>query len=1068
MIFFISIKTLAQSDANTCYSVSAPSVGGIYQTLDEAKSFLEKACAISEVPYYCKGPDAPICYPAGETWKEVDFIGTKFYFLYYFFSNGTEFGGGYDECGQIMLVKGLNCPSPSSPITPSPSDTILDNLNIADNGLTVTLNNGDPVAVDGTPLNTSCDSQACAGDPVNISTGFMWHQVTDFKLNGKTPSTDLYFQRTYVAHPILSNKALGPHWFHNFQTNISPYRINGKNNLIWIDEKGGFYVFLKNEDGTYKNPSGFFGLLVEYADRYELTKSNKVKLIFTKDKSIAPVGSLISINEPHGEHINLSYSIDGLLTTVETGLAGKILFSYDSENLLTRVSRERDNLSYFYTYDSKRNLLSETDFSGYATNYAYQSSSVSHLDGLLLSITDAIGRKTSFQYDEKGRVLTESEPGNATRHFSYEVDSTGVHSTQLQEIDGSIINFVFDNKYRLIKTTHADGSVVKKTWNDQNLVDSNTDALGFVTKYQYDSQGNLISIQKPLDISPTLISYDLNFNKPSQIVAPLSSPINFNIDPTTGDVLEVSRDNLSLKYSYDQLGNILSTNNGLSTYSDQFNSNGLKTSQFDARNPQTLSYDTFGRIATRVFKNGRTISYKYDKYDRIIRTNDSNGPSIINTFDIVGRIISKEIVGSSHRELTKYAWDMRDRLVQTTDNLGRITKYQYDNGQQIIDKPTAIISADGKKTQYKYDSLQRITKIIDAKNFQTKFGYNPRGDATEITDAKGNSTKFLYDGNRRIIKQNNPTVVTNAQGISSPAQEVTTFAYDDRGRMIKKVQTLSSGMGKKAVTLFIYNSLDQVIKKINRKINQDNSIASEDISTFTYEPILDATLIKTANNSLEKLNFNHETLPPFKSVGFSIKATNTKNNLGLLEGSFIITRDFLGEIAALKSTNGATLLSSQFDSAGRLTKTSSGNFFGNKGEKFESAITYDDLGRKISVSNSDGFKQQIAYDQLSRISSIVWNKSKSYDHQKYPDNNYNISEKLIYDLAGNIVNSKREHANTVYGYDELNQLTSENSKYQSSYFLYDLTGNRVKSSNNGVATYVGNAITKDKNSIYAY
>lgn len=284
------------------------------------------------------------------------------------------------------LLFSKDCKIPGLPEQPPvPPDSTLPNLSIRDDGLNISLSNGNPIVVNGAPLNCQSNSNACAGDPVNLASGFMWHETTDFNLAGRTPLTNLFFQRTYLAHPVLPVKTMGTHWINNFQTSILALNIGGKTSLMWTDETGGAYVFIKNADGSYKNPGGFFGSLAEFSDRYELIKSNQQKFTYSKN------GKLQSISEPHGEKITLTYDSAGFnLISVQTNLAGKILFFYDANNYLIKVTRERDNLSYNYAYDVSGNLISVTDFNGLKTSYTYNST------GLMLSFSDPLGRSNFF------------------------------------------------------------------------------------------------------------------------------------------------------------------------------------------------------------------------------------------------------------------------------------------------------------------------------------------------------------------------------------------------------------------------------------------------------------------------------------------------------------------------------------------------------------------------------------------------------------------------------------------------------------------------------------------------
>jgi RHS repeat-associated protein len=624
----------------------------------------------------------------------------------------------------------------------------------------------------------------------------------------------------------------------------------------------------------------------------------------------------------------------------------------------------------------------------------------------------------------------------------------------MRDIDGQTTVFNFDSDYRLIKTTYPDNSVEKLIWGTRNFVSSTVDALGFVTKYQYDSHNNLIQIKNPSSEETFNIVYDQNFNQPTQMTSPNGAPVNLTLNQTTGDVVQVTRDGLSLQYQYDQFGNVLTTNNGIGTYSNETNSNGLYKKIFDSRNPETLSYDVRGRITNRQFQSGRIITYSYDNYDRVVLMTDNSGPSVKYTYDVLGRVLQQEIFSSTNKEVTKYLWDERSRLIQTVDNLGRKTQYQYNASNStlyVIDKPSAIVAPDGKTTVFRYDIMQRLVQKIEADGSVTKFDYNLRGDLAKLTDAEGNYTTFTYDGNRRLVRKDAPTLITDIKGVSTPSREITLYFYDDSDRLLQEERQLNSPGAKKTVTNFVYDNLDRVIEKTVQKLTAGDDVEDSKTSTFTYESILEKNLLKTANNEVASLTFNHESLPPYKLTNAKTAATAQGNPLGLTESDLIMSYDFTNELALIKSINGTILLSSQHDIAGRLINIRSGNFLSSNGPALESTIAYDDFGRKSSITNSDGLKQVLAYDQLSRLNSMAWTRNNISD----------VTQKLTYDPAGNIINSKRENTETAFGYDKVNQLISEHSQVQTREFQYDKVGNRIKDSYLGNAKYISNAIVGD-------
>jgi len=69
-----------------------------------------------------------------------------------------------------------------------------------------------------------------------------------------------------------------------------------------------------------------------------------------------------------------------------------------------------------------------------------------------------------------------------------------------------------------------------------------------------------------------------------------------------------------------------------------------------------------------------------------------------------------------------------------------------------------------------------------------------------------------------------------------------------------------------------------------------------------------------------------------------------------------------------------------------------------------------------------------------------------------------ISEVLTYDLAGNITQIQRENGSYTVAYDAIDQLVSSTGVYSRS-MQYDLVGNRIQDSVNGVGHFVSNFLT---------
>ena len=961
--------------------------------------------------------------------------------------------------GTDIWVTGTVAPSTFPSAYPNPY-----NYNISSNGTNIeSADGGEIYVVNGYPVYSQTTYCPTCGQPVNLATGSMWHQLTDFTVAGRTQASSIPFQRTYLAQSVYGGGDFGPHWIDNWETQLVSITSGANPNIMWIDPHGGAFVFTRNSNNGFNSPPGFFGTLTEYSDHYTLQQTHDIIYTFSRNTSIAPLGRLISISEPHGETVQLTYS-SGFLTTIQSPFAGSVTLQRDSSGHVTQVNRVRDSLSYAFTFDSKGSLASSSDFDNNTTTYAYFPNAANPaVDGLLSSITDPLFRVISYVYNSTQKVISQTEPGNATRTFAYSTTTNGP-VTKVTDIDTQTTEYDFGTNYLLNKTIFPDGSTQLETWTSLNQLATQTDALGFLTKYGYDDQGNLSSIQKPLDPTPTLITYDQTFDVPTLITPLAGAPTSFTVNQTTGDVNQIQRvsgaTTLALQLTEDAFGNLLSTNNGLTTYSNQTNANGLLTFVFDAQNPETRTFDTRGRVITRTFKSGRILTYIYDNYDRITQITDSNGPSVINSYDVVSRLLTRTVTDGTTNQTTTFAWDARDRLISTTDVIGEKTIRGYDS-VVIIDKPISITDPKGHVTQMQYDNMDRLSEKIAANGGIAQYGYNLNGDLVSVIDPDHNLTAYTFDGNRRLSTKSQASLATLASGNTQAVTTIVKYFYDLAGKLIRQ-ETDSATGGNNNVILKNYDPFDRLIESIVRTENNGTPVQVQDDSLFTYSPQLDAVALKTASNAVENLSFSPEPARPFLNLGFGVQATDPSNALNLIQDIYSITRDVTGQIGTIVNSSGITLISDKYDPVGRLT-SSTGKLNSNS-PVLKTALLYDSFGRKIKLAHSTGMTEVVSYDELNRVSFLSW--KDAFDATF-------VKENLSYDPAGNISQKRRNDGALQLGYDAVNELISSSSSNElgnfeayNQAFDFDLNGNRLSDQKLGTETFIANGIVSDSKSTF--
>ena len=373
-------------------------------------------------------------------------------------------------------------------------------------------------------------------------------------------------------------------------------------------------------------------------------------------------------------------------------------YDYNNGDVL-KYTKDPNGFETFYNYPTAApfngNLLSVQDARGYTTNYQYNT------DGSVKQVTDAEGRVTKYGYDSWG------------------------HRNQITVVKDAntsyVTNFVFD------KGSH---------------VTQRTDARGRVTNYTYDAWGRLKQKDYPTSSRPSV-----------QLFLDVESRLTKTIDAT----------GTRLFNSYDAWGRCLSMNDPMA----------------GSNNPLLATYDAEGNLKTQQDVTGRTISYGYDDADRLLTvSDDGNATQASYLYDSDGNmkmltlpngVVTKwayttgRLTGVSHAVGTNApfayyttdatSFDAAGRLLHFADFTGDTTALTYDpednlltesrsgtypyNGTySYVDKTNLRTSAQTDKGgipthngAYSYDGAGRLTQVIDSVNSLTE-GYTWYADGT--------------------------------------------------------------------------------------------------------------------------------------------------------------------------------------------------------------------------------------------------------------------------------------------------------------------------------------------------
>ena len=485
---------------------------------------------------------------------------------------------------------------------------------------------------------------------------------------------------------------------------------------------------------------------------------------YVYDRPGDPPGRLWKVTDPGGGVTEYTYDASGRMKTIKDALGIVFLTNdYDSNGRVSRQT-EADQTTYLFAYTLDSNgRVTQTDVTnrrGYLRHLEFNGAGYTVTDtravgqpeaqprtyvpdpttNLLTSMTDALGRQTSYGYDPMGNVLTVTRPGpsgNVTWTYTYEPTFNRLQS--IKDPLNHQTTYIYDPQGNL----------------------TITNPLGKVTTITFDAQGRPLTVKDPLNHTWTL-TYD---------GADLASIKNQQNQTTTFFTDSVGRV-VSVK---DPLGNqtryVWTALNRLSQSTDPlgnptgfiYDANGTLRSVQDARGGLTqFAPDAMDRLQTRTDPLQHPEGYTYDENGNRKTFTDRNGQLRIYTYDPLDRLKRIDYQDGSS---TTYAWDPGNRLTQVVDSLSGTITRTPDPANNLHQEQTP----QGTVT-YVYDDAGRRASMTVAGQPQVLYGFDAANRLTTVTQGAATVTLDYDDANRR-------------QKLTLPNNVKATYNYDTANRL---------------------------------------------------------------------------------------------------------------------------------------------------------------------------------------------------------------------------------------------------------------------------------------------
>ncbi|MCA9773705.1 MAG: VCBS repeat-containing protein, partial [Myxococcales bacterium] len=773
----------------------------------------------------------------------------------------------------------------------------------------------------------------------------------------------------------------------------------------------------------------------------------------------APPGDF-SILIDHGDGTHTRRAKDGM--TWDFDASGRIVAMAD-----------RNGNTTAYAYDGDGLLATITDPVGRATTFAFSG-------GLLDEITDPVGRMTTFDHDADGNLTRITDPDGTSRQFVY--DDRHLLTRQIDKRSQSTF-YSYDFADKVSRIDRPDGSVME-------LVSEQTAAL--VDPFgAVGTPGSPAPGVTPADAAARVVDGRGNtrrlatnaFGDLTDAEDALARSRTLERDTNGSPTRKVDEAGKETHYTYDDAGNLVSLENpAFATTTFEYDGTfAMMTKETDAAGRvTTYEYDAAGNLLKRTDPNGKERSYTYNAAGQRTSQTDEFMNTTVLAYDARGNLervtnplgdvieFSRddagfvtgvtEGAGAPEARVSTLTYDAMNRPITQTFGNGATSTFGYDADGHI----TSVQVASGETATLSYDPLGRFETVDHPLRGMMEYEYDEVGNIAAVTDGGGDRATYVYDASNRIVETHWPdggveSYAYNGPGdlteVRDPLDQATTFTIDPRGRQTERTDPLGNlrqysydsldrmnftGVPSEGQQIqFTYDNRGRITRATSRR---DGSTADPDVN-FTYD---DAGNMTRVYSSESDLRFTYDVM--HRLVGVETV------DMGHQPASMITyTYDAVGNRTTLTATPGG-VTTYAYDGAGRATRVTPP--FGGPID-----LAYDPIGRAATIDFPNGVATDLVYDALGRLASIA----HALGPVTFAAYTYEADDE------GFFTSMTDDSGTRTFTYDARDRLVGAGTAGSPETYAYDLAGNRTASHRSASYLYdAANRLVEDAGFTYDY
>jgi RHS repeat-associated protein len=918
------------------------------------------------------------------------------------------------------------------------------------------------------------DNSCCVADPITISNGNVFEEVTDYQTAG---TNTLGFTRYYnsLASSNTLAYSLGVNWRSTYERYL---RLSAGS--IAAERANGQTLLFRSSRSAWVSDSDVDIQLVQTGSGFTLTDNNDTVETYTMVS--AAVAVLSSVRTRNGYEQDLRYGIGNQLLSVTDSFSRSLIFSYQGSLLqtvttpdglvltygygasgggspsprLTSVSYSTTpatSKTYLYEYpnlpfaltgivDENGNRYASWKYDGFGRGTSSQLGNGADLATIAYSdtdgsrtVTNAVGQKTVYRFAtlqdvpkvvEIDRIASPTIPA-ASRLFTY--DSNGYIASQT-DWNGNATTYVNNAHGLPAIITEAAGTPQARTTNiayDSTWVHLPASKVtpGLTTSFTYDASGNLLT-RTLTDTTSATVPYSTNGTTRTWKYAWTNGLLASATGPRD-DVKQVTQ------FDHDSSGALTATTNALGQVNTvtQHTPGGLPLSVTDANGVVTaFGYDARLRLLSSAVNTSAGVLTKrisYDAAGNLISTTQPDGSTIANKYDAAHRLIG---MTDLFQQSISYTLDaLGDRTKTTVTDASGILQRAHSGSFDPLGRVLNDIGGAGQGIAYLYDGNGNVVSATDSLSHTTTTAFDALNHPITITDPAGNVTFRAYDAHDRVVS------------VTDPNGGTTSYTFDGFGDLIQQVSPTTG------TTVYRYDAAGNLIQRVD---------ARGVVANYTYDALDRVATTSYPGNPAENITYTYDEA----GHGFGIgRLTSLADAAGKLSRIYDERGDAVSEARVLGSTTLSTAYG--YDAAQRIASI-------GYPSGWTTGYTRDAMGRVTGVTaqaaEPTGAKpipvvSNIAYEPFGPPNSLTFGNGVvekrtfdgDYRETARTDGGKATIQKLsyLYDGANNvtaIADAVTASNSQAFGYDALDRLTSANGGYGKLGYSYDAIGNRIADS----------------------